>query len=258
MKKILLFSIFIFSALSCNQTPKKENSNENSTLKEVSETPHILIVNYNLNEMTVEEHSELGTNVAPNFTPEKINGLIGKSFIGDVDNGIYGGVYQFKSKKSAEDYINSEFWLGIEAHPNLVNFKKEIFAVPAFSNQSNGFWAERKTSSNPDDANGLSVLIVRYNLENMTLDEHLELGVSVAPNFTPEKIDGLIGKSFIGDPENGVFGGVYHFKTTDAANKYISSEFWLGIEAHPNLVNFSKEIFGVAPISSVSNGIPVL
>ena len=43
-----------------------------------------------------------------------------------------------------------------------------------------------------------------------------------------------------------------------SAEDYINSEFWLGIEAHPNLLNFSKDIFGVAPISSVSNGIPVL
>ena len=84
--------------MSCDQTPKKENSNENSTLKEVSETPHILIVNYNLNGMTFEEHYELGTNVAPNFTHEKINGLIGKSFIGDVDNGIYGGCISYVKK----------------------------------------------------------------------------------------------------------------------------------------------------------------
>ena len=55
---LLIFSLF---ALSCNQTPKK-NSNEKSTLKEVSETPNILTVNYNLDEMTAEEHSELGTN----------------------------------------------------------------------------------------------------------------------------------------------------------------------------------------------------
>jgi hypothetical protein len=91
----------------------------------------------------------------------------------------------------------------------------------------------------------------------MTVEEHAELGKNVAPNFTPEKIDGLIGKSFIGDVEKGVYGGVYHFKTKNSADNYINSEFWLGIEAHPNLVNFKKDIFGVAPISSQSNGIPV-
>ena len=117
----------------------KEKKSENKTKSVNSiETPYILIVNYNLNEMTVKEHAELGKNVAPNFTPEKIDGLIGKSFIGNVETGVYGGVYHFKSKNSADNYINSEFWLGIEAHPNLINFTKDIFGVAPISSQSNG------------------------------------------------------------------------------------------------------------------------
>tara|TARA_B100000886_G_C20094190_1_gene355135 strand:+ start:223 stop:411 length:189 start_codon:yes stop_codon:yes gene_type:complete len=51
--------------------------------------------------MVGEEHSKLGPNSAPNFSSKKINGLIGKSFIGNVDNRVYGGAYQFMSKKSA-------------------------------------------------------------------------------------------------------------------------------------------------------------
>jgi len=38
----------------------------------------------------------------------------------------------------------------------------------------------------------------------------------------------------------------------------LNSEFWQGIESHPNLVNFTKEIYGIAPISTISNGIPML
>jgi hypothetical protein len=38
----------------------------------------------------------------------------------------------------------------------------------------------------------------------------------------------------------------------------LNSEFWEGIENHPNLVNFTKEIYGIAPISTISNGIPML
>ena len=258
MKQIFYLTILFLATVSCNINVKEKKSENKTKSVDSIETPHILIVNYTLNEMTVEEHAELGKNVAPNFTPEKIDGLIGKSFIGNVEKGVYGGVYQFQSEESAKNYIKSEFWLGIEAHPNLVNFKKEIFSVPSISNQSNGFWADRKTSSKPEDADGLTVLIVRYNLNEMTVEEHAELGKNVAPNFTPEKIDGLIGKSFVGNVEKGVYGGVYHFKTENSADNYINSEFWLGIEAHPNLVNFTKDIFEVAPISSQSNGIPVL
>ena len=171
---------------------------------------------------------------------------------------MYGGVYQFSSKEAAEKYTTSAFWLGIEAHPNLVNFTKEMYAVPPFSNKSNGMWANRKTSTNPADAMGMHLLVVKYNLKEMTLEQHHQLGVDVSPNFTAEKIEGFIGKSFIGNTDTGVFGGVYHFKTKEAVDTYLNSEFWEGIENHPNLVNFTKEIYGIAPISAISNGIPML
>ncbi len=265
MKKLITYLFAATLFLACNNTKTKKEANapieetSNDAAKKVGDsTPHILIVNYNLKDMTIEEHNELGANVAPNFTPEKIDGLIGKSFIGNIETGVYGGAYQFTSKESAEKYISSEFWLGIEAHPNLVNFTKEIYSVPEFSSKSNGIWAQRKTSSNVDDAMGMHVLIVRYNLKEMTLEEHYGLGVNVVPNFTPEKIEGLIGKSFIGNVDTGVFGGVYHFKSKEAIDNYLSSDFWQGIEDHPNLVNFTKEIYGVAPISTISNGIPTL
>ena len=116
-------------------------------------------------------------------------------------------------------------------------------------------WANRKTSTNLDDAKGMHLLIVRYTLEKMTLDEHFELGVNVSPNFTPEKIEGFIGKSFIGNADTGIFGGVYHFKTKEAINNYLSSEFWQGIENHPNLVNFTKEIYFLLTLPAISIGL---
>ena len=105
---------------------------------------------------------------------------------------------------------------------------------------------------------GMHLLVVKYNLKDMTLDQHYQLGVDVAPNFTSEKIEGFIGKSFIGNTDTGVFGGVYHFKSKEAVDNYLNSEFWEGIENHPNLVSFTKEIYGIAPISTISNGIPML
>jgi hypothetical protein len=266
MKKVIILLITASLFVAC--TNKKKSDGEanasmiegaqNGGLKKEQSTPYVLIVNYNLKEMSVEEHAELGANVAPNFTPEKIEGLIGKSFIGNTNIGVYGGVYQFSSKEAAEKYITSAFWLGIEAHPNLVNFTKEMYAVPPFSNKSNGIWANRKTSTNPADAMGMHLLVVKYNLKEMTLEQHHQLGVDVSPNFTAEKIEGFIGKSFIGNADTGVFGGVYHFKSKEAVDTYLNSEFWEGIENHPNLVNFTKEIYGIAPISAISNGIPML
>jgi hypothetical protein len=92
----------------------------------------------------------------------------------------------------------------------------------------------------------------------MTLKEHTALGLEVVSNFSPGKIDGLIGKTFIGNVDDGVFGGVYFFKSQEDLNNYLNSELWKGIVAHPNLVNFKKDTYQVASISLASNGVPAL
>ena len=104
----------------------------------------------------------------------------------------------------------------------------------------------------------MSVLIVNYELENMTLEAHAELGAQVVSNFSPGKVNGLIGKTFIGNVDDGIFGGVYYFKNQVDLNSYLSSELWKGIATHPNLVNFKTGNYGVASISLISNGVPAL
>ena len=101
------------------------------------------------------------------------------------------------------------------------------------------------------------VLVVNYELQDMSLEDHAKLGSEVAPNFKPENINGLIGKTFIGNVDTGVFGGVYYFSSLESVNSYLDSELWKGVVAHPNLVNFTTDVYGVAPIT-ISNGIPVL
>ena len=139
MKKLLTLLLTVILCVSCN--PKKKTdaeASENGSIKQEQPSPHVLIVNYNLKDMSIEQHNELGATVAPNFTPEKIEGLIGKSFIGNTETGIFGGVYHFKTKEAINNYLSSEFWQGIENHPNLVNFTKEIYGVAPISTISNG------------------------------------------------------------------------------------------------------------------------
>ena len=251
MKKILFLLLAVFT-LSCNQTDQKKSEEASS-----HENMMVLLVNYELQDMSLEDHAKLGSEVAPNFKPENVDGLIGKTFIGNVDAGVFGGVYYFKSKESVDTYLDSELWKGVVAHPNLVNFTTEVYGVAPISEVSNGLACCRKTSDNPSDAEGMMVLVVNYELEDMNLEDHAKLGSEVAPNFKPENIDGLIGKTFIGNVDAGVFGGVYYFKSKESVDTYLDSELWKGVVAHPNLVNFTTEVYGVAPIT-VSNGIPVL
>ena len=115
MKKILIISCIV-SLYSC----KNSTTNEKTSIY-ADET--VLIVNYQIENMTMEEHAELGSAVAPSFTSENVPGLLGKSFVGDIDRGVFGGVYYFSSEESVDVYLESELWKGVVAHPNLVNFK---------------------------------------------------------------------------------------------------------------------------------------
>jgi len=256
--RFFLFLTVLFLTISCNHKIKKA---EDPSIKKVekpaveNENTALLIVNYELKDMTLKEHAALGSEVVSNFAPGKIDGLIGKTFIGNVDNGVFGGVYYFKNQKTLDAYLNSSLWKGIGTHPSLVNFKTDAYGIAPISDLSNGNASIRKTEKT-EVPEGMSVLVVNYELKDMTLKEHAALGLEVVSNFSPGKIDGLIGKTFIGNVDNGVFGGVYYFKSQEDLNNYLNSELWKSIVAHPNLVNFKKDTYQVASISLTSNGVP--
>jgi len=259
MKNILFLSL-LFLTFSCNNTTEKPKETKVEKVDEqtvIKENNVLLVVNYELQDMTLEEHSELGSDVVSNFSSGKINGLIGKTFIGNVDNGIFGGVYYFENKKDLDNYLNSEIWKSIATHPNLINFKTDAYGIASISDLSNGNAAIRNSEKSkfPD---GMSVLIVNYELENLTLEAHAGLGAQVVSNFSPGKVNGLIGKTFIGNVDDGIFGGVYYFKNQVDLNSYLNSELWKSIATHPNLANFKTETYGVASISLISNGVPAL
>lgn len=229
-----------------------------SEVKAPTTKMQVVTVKYELKEMTLDAHAQLGNDVVGNFAPGKISGLIGKTFIGNLEKGVFGGVYYFTDKASVDTYLASELWKGIVNHPNLVNFITESYSVAAISELSNGFADKRKTINEGNDYTAKEILIVNYGLSEMSLEAHAQLGKDVVGNFAPGKIKGLIGKTFIGNLENEVFGGVYYFTDQISTDTYLASELWKGIVSHPNLVNFKYERYSIAPISSISNGLPSL
>lgn len=251
MKKIVVLFIIILMA-SCNSQVKKP------IVSETLSNMQLLIVNYELSEMSLEEHAQLGSDVVANFVPGKINGLIGKTFIGNVDEGVFGGVYYFKDQASVDAYLVSDLWESIVAHPNLVNFKVESYSVAGISKVSNGLADTRKTAISADTNTANQLLIVNYELSEVSIEAHAQLGADIVSNFAPGKINGLIGKTFIGNIDTGIFGGVYYFTDQASVEAYIASDLWKGIVAHPNLVNFSQKRYSIALISSISNGLPTM
>ena len=250
MKKILLFTC-LFSIFGC------KNTNDNNTTIYANET--VLVVNYQLENMTLEEHAELGTAVAPSFTSENVPGLLGKSFIGNLESEIFGGVYYFSDKNDVDVYLGSELWKGVVAHPNLVNFKTDVFRTFDGTEMANGNHSMRKTSSNPDDASDMHILVVNYTNEVNPSDEEMSSQVKeYAPVFSNENFPGMIGKTMINSVDGNIYGGVYYFTSRSAIDDYLASDLWIGFEGDANTNVYKKDIYAVAPISSISNGVPIL
>ena len=250
MRKILLFTC-LFLIFGC------KNTNDNNTTIYANET--VLVVNYQLENMTLEEHAELGTAVAPSFTSENVPGLLGKSFIGNLESEIFGGIYYFSDKNDVDVYLGSELWKGVVAHPNLVNFKTDVFRTFDGTEMANGNHSMRKTSSNPDDASDMHILVVNYTNDVNPSDEEMSSQVKeYAPVFSNENFPGMIGKTMINSVDGNIYGGVYYFTSRSAIDDYLASDLWIGFEGDVNTNVYKKDIYAVAPISSISNGVPIL
>ena len=251
MKKLLILASVLF-IISCKNSESKQSET-------IYNDETVLVVNYQLENMTLDQHAELGSAVAPNFTSENVPGLIGKSFIGDVERGVFGGVYYFSSLESVNTYLESELWKGVVAHPNLVNFKTDIFRTFKGTELANGSHSMRKKSSESSDASNLQILVVNYNNEVNPSDEEMSKQVmEYAPVFSNENFPGMIGKTMINSLDGDIYGGVYYFTNRSAIDDYFSSDLWVGFDGDKNTNVYKKDIYGVAPISSISNGLPIL
>ena len=251
MKKLLILASVLF-IISCKNSESKQSET-------IYNDETVLVVNYQLENMTLDQHAELGLAVAPNFTSENVPGLIGKSFIGDVERGVFGGVYYFSSLESVNTYLESELWKGVVAHPNLVNFKTDIFRTFKGTELANGSHSMRKKSSESSDAENLQILVVNYTNEVNPSDEEMSKQVmEYAPVFSNENFPGMIGKTMINSLDGDIYGGVYYFTNRSAIDDYFSSDLWVGFDGDKNTNVYKKDIYGVAPISSISNGLPIL
>ena len=249
MKKIII-TICFFMLAAC-----KNSKSENET--PIYSDEAVLIVNYKLENMTFEEHAKLGAQVAPNFVSDSIPGLLGKSFIGNVEREVFGGIYYFENEQFVSEYLDSELWKGVVAHPNLVRFKTEVFKTFNGSKIANGEHKSRKTSTDPNDSEGLSVLVVNFDSQP-TESDISKMILEGATVFNNENFPGFIGKTFISKSDkNNVFGGVYFFESMSSIESYLSTDFWNDFENSEGINVFKKDTYRVASISTISNGVPV-
>ena len=88
----------------------------------------------------------------------------------------------------------------------------------------------------------VEVVVVTFSLEGMTESDYLSVCDEVAPPVAA--VQGLISKVFLADQANGVYGGVYTFEDSAAADAYLASDLG-NVAAIPGLVDVSVRRFGV-------------
>lgn len=87
----------------------------------------IVIVNFVLDGMTEAEYEALCNEVAPAFAavPE----LVSKVWLADRADGVFGGVYTFRSSAAVDDFLESELFAGVGATTGLANISVRRFGV---------------------------------------------------------------------------------------------------------------------------------
>ena len=98
---------------------------------------HILIINFNLNNLTHDEYQSICNDVANDFA--SIPGLISKKWLANKELNTYGGIYLWKNKASMDDYINSELYKSLKDNPcfdNVIARDFDMLSEPSKTTRS--------------------------------------------------------------------------------------------------------------------------
>ena len=90
---------------------------------------HILIINFNLNDLERDQYEAVCAEVAPAFAD--IPGLISKHWLANEETNTYGGVYVWENKQSMLDFQASELFASVGANPTFANITANDFEVLA-------------------------------------------------------------------------------------------------------------------------------
>ncbi|MCC6383055.1 MAG: YdhR family protein [Dehalococcoidia bacterium] len=88
---------------------------------------HVLIVNFNLKDMTDGGFRSMANEVAPAFA--SVPGLLGKIWLADPARNTYGGVYIWQDVAAMQAYLASDLGKGVVSHPNFANLTSRDFAL---------------------------------------------------------------------------------------------------------------------------------
>jgi quinol monooxygenase YgiN len=88
---------------------------------------HILIVTFQLKDLTEEAFRALCDGLAPSFAA--VPGLLSKVWLASPATNTYGGVYTWRDRQAMEDYTASELFSAVVAHPHFAGVTATDFGV---------------------------------------------------------------------------------------------------------------------------------
>ncbi len=89
----------------------------------------------------------------------------------------------------------------------------------------------------------MDIVIVNFALEGITEQDYETVCEQVAPAFAD--VEGLLSKVWLANPDTNCYGGVYTFASAADADRFLASQLFADVGAHPNLVNPKVLRFGV-------------
>ncbi len=89
----------------------------------------------------------------------------------------------------------------------------------------------------------MNILIITFALKDLTQPDYESLCEQVAPAFAA--VEGLESKVWLADPDTNTYGGVYTFSTEADLDRFMASQLFADVGAHPNLDNPNVRRFQV-------------
>jgi Putative mono-oxygenase ydhR len=87
----------------------------------------IVIITFGLDGITEPEYQQACEHLAPAFAA--VDGLQSKVWLADRETNSYGGVYTFASEADVEQFLGSQLFTDVGAHPNLAGVAVRRFHV---------------------------------------------------------------------------------------------------------------------------------
>jgi len=88
---------------------------------------HVLIVNFNLKDMTDGAFRSMADELAPSFAA--VPGLSSKIWLADAATNTYGGVYIWQDAAASDAYLTSELGQSVAGNPNFANLTAHRFEI---------------------------------------------------------------------------------------------------------------------------------